>query len=116
MISNQLKMMVDALVADKLSREAPKVVEKEVTKSLAKKGIVSSLTDPSSITLGQAKSKLNGTRERAMANVNEVYGKVFYTGNQSAYENDSLYKNMKNKINYGFNSDGFTNEGKRRVI
>ena len=116
MMSSQLKVMVDALVAEKLKKEAPKIVEKEVTKSLAKKGIISSLTDPSSVTLGKAKGKFNQTKERAMANVNEVYGKVFYTGNQDTYGNDSLYKNMKNKINYGFNPDGFTNNGKRRMI
>ena len=57
-------------------------------------------------------------REDAQTPGNEVYGRTTLSGPPNL-GNNSLYKQMKNKISYGVNTDKgstLTNNGKRKIV
>lgn len=60
----------------------------------------------------------NSIRENARVSGNEVYGRTIISGNPGQ-GNGSLYKQMKNKITYGVNTDKgstLTNNGKFKIV
>jgi hypothetical protein len=53
----------------------------------------------------------------ASVNPYDSYGKVTLAGNPTEFGNENIYKRMKNKINYGSNTDNIArNRGQQKIV